>query len=85
VAGPVYDIRRILDDPHYEAREDIVEVEDAELGTVRMQNVIPKMSKTPGRVEFAGLRLGEHNHEIYSERLGLSGEEIDRLREEGVI
>jgi crotonobetainyl-CoA:carnitine CoA-transferase CaiB-like acyl-CoA transferase len=85
VAGPVYDIQRILQDPHYRARQDIVEIEDGELGTIRMQNVIPRMSRTPGRVRFAGGRLGEHNHEVYQERLGLSIEEIDRLREEGVI
>ncbi len=85
VAGPVYDIRRILQDPHYEAREDIIEVEDAELGAVRMQNVIPKMSRTPGRVKFAGGQLGEHNREVYRERLGLSVEEINRLKEAGII
>ena len=85
VAGPVYDIRRILQDPHYAAREEIVEVEDAELGTIRMQNVTPKMSKTPGRVRFAGGQLGEHNHKVYGQRLGLSAEEIARLKEQGVI
>ncbi len=85
VAGPVYDIRRIFQDPHYEAREDIVEVEDAELGSVRMQNVIPKLSRTPGKVKFAGGQLGEHNHEVYGQRLGLSAEEIGRLKEQGVI
>ena len=85
VAGPVYDIRRIFQDPHYEAREDIVEIEDQELGTVRMQNVVPKMSKTPGRVDFAGGRLGQHNDEVYRERLGLTTEELARLHEEGVI
>jgi crotonobetainyl-CoA:carnitine CoA-transferase CaiB-like acyl-CoA transferase len=85
VAGPVYDIRRIFQDPHYEAREDIVEIEDKELGTIRMQNVIPRMSKTPGRVSFAGGRLGEHNDEVYRERLGLTTEEMDRLQEQGVI
>jgi crotonobetainyl-CoA:carnitine CoA-transferase CaiB-like acyl-CoA transferase len=85
VAGPVYDIRRIFEDPHYAAREDIVEIEDPELGTVRMQNVTPKLSRTPGRVRFAGGKLGEHNQEVYGDRLGLSLEEIDRLHEEGVI
>jgi crotonobetainyl-CoA:carnitine CoA-transferase CaiB-like acyl-CoA transferase len=85
VAGPVYDIRRIFRDPHYEAREDIVEVEDGELGTVRMQNVVPKLSKTPGMVRFAGGQLGEHNHEVYGDRLGLSMEEIEHLQNEGVI
>jgi crotonobetainyl-CoA:carnitine CoA-transferase CaiB-like acyl-CoA transferase len=85
VAGPIYDIQRIFEDPHYQAREDIVEIEDAELGTIRMQNVIPRMSRTPGEVRFAGLRLGEHNHEVYVEQLGLSKEEIGRLQAEGVI
>ncbi len=85
VAGPVYDIRRIFQDPHYEAREDIIDVEDPELGTIRMQNVFPKMSKTPGKVMFAGLTLGEHNQEVYAERLGLSREEIERLEAEGII
>lgn len=85
VAGPVYDIRRIFQDPHYEARESITKIEDPELGAIRMQNVIPKMSKTPGQVAFAGLGLGEHNHEIYAERLGLSMDDIEKLREAGVI
>jgi crotonobetainyl-CoA:carnitine CoA-transferase CaiB-like acyl-CoA transferase len=85
VAGPVYDIRRIFRDPHFEAREDIVEIEDEELGTVRMQNVIPKMSKTPGTIKFAGGQLGQHNHEVYRDRLGLTAEEMDRLRESGII
>jgi len=85
VAGPVYDIRRIFRDPQYEARQSICEVEDPELGTIRMQNVFPKMSKTPGEIAFSGLALGEHNQEIYGERLGLSSEEQERLREAGVI
>ncbi|MGD2148688.1 MAG: CoA transferase [Anaerolineae bacterium] len=85
VAGPVYSIRRILEDPHYQAREDIVEIDDPDLGPVRMQNVIPKMSKTPGQVRFAGMRLGAHNHEVYTQRLGLSEEEIERLQADGVI
>jgi crotonobetainyl-CoA:carnitine CoA-transferase CaiB-like acyl-CoA transferase len=85
VAGPVYDIRRIFKDPHFEARSDIVEIEDPELGTIRMQSVIPKMSKTPGRVKFAGGQLGQHNHEVYRDCLGLTTEEIDRLREKGII
>lgn len=85
VAGPVYDIRRILQDPHYDARGSITKVEDPEFGEIRMQNVVPKMSKTPGNVSFPGLGLGEHNREVYEERLGLSREETEWLRENGVI
>ena len=85
VAGPVYDIRRIMQDPHYAARESIIEVEDDELGKVRMQGVTPRLSRTPGEVSFAGLGLGEHNDQIYLERLGLTPDELQHLESEGVI
>ena len=85
VAGPVYDIRRIVQDPHYQARDSITTVDDPDLGPIRMQNVIPKLVKTPGKVKHAGLGLGRHNREIYGDRLGLSLEEMARLREAGVI
>ncbi len=85
VAGPVYDIRRIFRDPHYAARQSITQVEDPQLGPIRMQNVMPKLAKTPGSVEHAGLGLGEDNLEIYGERLGLTMEQIEELRATGVI
>jgi crotonobetainyl-CoA:carnitine CoA-transferase CaiB-like acyl-CoA transferase len=85
VAGPVYDIRRIFADPHYAAREDIVEVPDPDFGTVRMQGVVPKFSRTPGRVVHAGLARGSHNDEIYHGALGLSADELEQLKQQGVI
>jgi succinyl-CoA--D-citramalate CoA-transferase len=85
VAGPIYNIQRIFQDSHFHARQNIIEVDDPELGTIRMQNVTPRMSKTPGEIKFAGLGLGEHNEEIYREQLGLSAQEIEQLRAEGVI
>jgi crotonobetainyl-CoA:carnitine CoA-transferase CaiB-like acyl-CoA transferase len=85
VAGPVYDIRRIASDPHYAAREDIVEVPDPDFGHVRMQGVVPKLSRTPGQVRHPGLDRGAHNAEIYGGLLGLSEEEVARLRREGVV
>jgi succinyl-CoA--D-citramalate CoA-transferase len=50
-----------------------------------MQNVIPTLSETPGRIDHTGPELGEHNREIYVEGLGLSEAELAALREEGVI
>jgi crotonobetainyl-CoA:carnitine CoA-transferase CaiB-like acyl-CoA transferase len=85
VAGPVYDIRRIFADPHYAARENIVEVPDPDFGQVRMQSVVPKLSRTPGRVRHPGLNRGAHNAAIYQGLLGLSDEELARLHREGVI
>jgi formyl-CoA transferase len=72
-------------DPHFRAREAIVEVPHREFGSLAMQNVAPKLSRTPGRVRTAGPDLGEHNHEVYSGLLGLSDAEIQQLRDSGVI
>jgi crotonobetainyl-CoA:carnitine CoA-transferase CaiB-like acyl-CoA transferase len=83
--GPIYSIAGIFADEHYRAREDIVAVEDPKLGMVRMSNVVPRLSLTPGRVDFPGRELGQDNDEVYGRILGLSEAEIVRLREEGVI
>jgi len=85
VAGPVYDVPRILEDPHYAARDDIIAVPDADAGELRMVGVVPKFSETPGAVRTAGPALGEHNREIYGGWLGLSDDEIARLHHEEVI
>lgn len=85
VAGPIYDIRRIFADPHYQARGSIVPVGDPELGVIRMQAAIPIFSRTPGGVQYAGLQKGEHNAVIYKEELGLSEAQVKALQESGVI
>jgi crotonobetainyl-CoA:carnitine CoA-transferase CaiB-like acyl-CoA transferase len=78
--GPVYDIVDALDDEHYRARETIVELEDG----VVLQNVVPKLSRTPAAIRLPAPGLGEHNAEIYGE-LGLSPEELEELAREGVV
>ena len=71
-AAPVNDVAMVIDDPQVVARENVATVQDDELGgPVRMQNVVGKLSRTPGRIERAGPRLGEHNREILIDRLGL--------------
>ena len=85
VVGPVYNTRQIVEDPHYRGREDILKVDDPELGQTRMLGVVPKLSETPGRVEHAGPTLGEHNSMIYGSWLGMSPEDIEALRARGVI
>lgn len=85
VAGPVYDARRILADPHYQARGDVIYLDDPDLGTLPMPAVIPRLSRTPGRVDYAGPRLGEHNDAVYRDLLGLSDEVRAHLSREGVI
>ena len=82
--APVNDIAQILSDPHYQARKDVIEVPDSELGLVKMQNAFPFLSRTPGKVRFAGPKKGEHNREILADELALSPELLERLRAEGV-
>jgi succinyl-CoA---D-citramalate CoA-transferase len=85
IAGPVYDIQRIMKDPHYAAREDIVTVADPELGDIKMQAVLPKFSRTPGAIRWPGGQMGQHNEEVFCERLGFSRDDLARLRADGVI
>jgi crotonobetainyl-CoA:carnitine CoA-transferase CaiB-like acyl-CoA transferase len=85
VVGPVFDARRILSDPHYRERGDVVTIPDAEVGPLPMPGVIPHLSRTPGRIEHAGPRLGEHNDAVYGGLLGLSGDARADLSREGVI
>jgi len=62
--GPVYDIAQIFEDPQYQARESVTTVQDEDLGPVRMQNVFPRLSRTPGRIRHAGPRLGQHTDTV---------------------
>jgi len=80
----IHDIADVFADPHLAAREALVTVQDRELGAVRMQNVVPRFSDTPGRVRAAGPTLGEHNEEVYR-GLGLEEADLARLRAGGVI
>jgi crotonobetainyl-CoA:carnitine CoA-transferase CaiB-like acyl-CoA transferase len=83
--GLVHDIAQIFEHPQFQARENVVAVSDEELGVLRMQNVVPRLSRTPGRIEHAGPRLGEHNVDVYGGLLGLGEDELVSLRSDGVI
>lgn len=83
--GPAYSIDQIFEDPQYQAREDIVAVEDEDLGTIRMTNAFPFMSKTPARIKHPGPRKGQHTEDILCGELGLSPEDLVKLRDEGAI
>ncbi len=65
--GPIYDASQILEDPQYLARESVTSVPDPELGAIKMQNVFPRMSRTPGRIRYPGARLGQHQAEVIGE------------------
>jgi len=83
--GRIYRAPDMLADPQFAAREAIVEVDHPVFGKVKMQNVFPKLSDTPGAVRWPGPALGEHTNALLGERLGLSEAEIAALRAEGVV
>ncbi|MEU5882481.1 CoA transferase [Spirillospora sp. NPDC047279] len=82
--APVYDVRDVFDDPQYRALDTVTEVDDPDLGPLRMQNVLFRMSETPGEIRSTGAARGAHNAEVYG-RLGLPPGDLDRLHEKGVI
>ena len=84
-AGKLFTAEDMLTDEQYAARENIVEVEDPDIGPFPMQNVVPRLSETPGEVRWTGPKLGQHNDEVYKEILGESEEDLDGLRERGIV
>ncbi|MDR5695334.1 MAG: CoA transferase [Armatimonadota bacterium] len=84
-AGKIYTAKEMLEDPHFQAREDIVWKDAPGIGRLPMQNVFPKLSNTPGEIRWTGPELGQHNYEIYCGLLGLSEAEVADLRERGII
>jgi formyl-CoA transferase len=83
--APIMDIADIVNDPHMIARDAIPTVQDPELGPLRMQGVLPRLSRTTGTIRSTGPRLGEHNAEIYQGLLGLSEAELAELVREGIV
>jgi crotonobetainyl-CoA:carnitine CoA-transferase CaiB-like acyl-CoA transferase len=83
--GPVYSVDEIFADPQYEARGNILRMHDPRMGELAVPNLVPRLTETPGKVNWLGMELGAHNTEIYQERLGLTSDDLARLRSEGVI
>ncbi len=84
-AGPIYSIADIVNDPHYRARDMILEVLDPVWGNIKHPGIVPKFSETPGDIQWAGPGLGEHNDEVYRGLLGMSDSELDYLKNKGIV
>lgn len=83
-AGPIYDVKDMLADEHFQARGLFEEVEVGGK-PLKIPAIVPKLSATPGRTDWPGPEIGAHNQEVLEEILGLSKAEVDRLEEEGVL
>jgi len=84
-AGLIYRAPEMLDDPHFQARQAIVSTEHPDFGQLKMQNVAPKLSETPGGIRSPAPSLGEHNREVYLDLLGMARERYDALVAQKVI
>ena len=84
-AGRIYRAPDMLADEHFIARESIVDVAHPKYDSLKMQNVFPRLSLTPGKIKWAGPVLGQHNEEIYQKLLHYSAAELERLKRDGII
>ena len=83
--GPVSSIAEIFEDEHYKARDNIAYIKDDRIGELAVANVCPRMSDTPGGIDWLGPEVGAHTDEILSDRLGLTADAIAALREKGIV
>jgi len=82
--GRVYEPGDMVTDPHFQARQSLVEIEDADHGVLVMPGVVPKLSATPGSVRWVGPRLGQHTDEVLL-AAGVGADELADLRRSGAI
>jgi crotonobetainyl-CoA:carnitine CoA-transferase CaiB-like acyl-CoA transferase len=83
-AGRIYSVADIVADPHYQARGMILSSELPGGIKVKMPGIVPKLSDTPGRVNWPGPALGAHTLDVLAE-LGFDAADIARLKAEGVV
>jgi crotonobetainyl-CoA:carnitine CoA-transferase CaiB-like acyl-CoA transferase len=85
VAAPIYDIKDIFEDPHYLAREDVLGLDDPDLGRIRMLGVMPKFPAMPGKIRWTGKAMGACNQEVYRDLLGMTPADLEALKAQGII
>lgn len=83
-AGRIYSVADIVSDPHYQARDMLLNAQLPGGVSVKMPGIVPKLSETPGGVNWQGPTLGQHTDDILGS-LGLTGADIQRLRTAGVV
>lgn len=85
-AGPISNMKDIGANPHYRERKTLIEIEDPATGMMlKMPDIAYRMLGTPAKIRFAGLPVGSANEVIYQDLLGLSAQEVQRLKKEGAI
>ena len=85
VASPIFTVEHMLADQTFSENGNVTELDDPDLGRVRMQDVVPRLRNYPGRVWRTAPALGEDNDAVYGRELGFSAADIATLREAGTI
>lgn len=83
--APVNKVSDVLKDPHFIARNIFEEVEYEQVGRFKVVGVVPKLSRTPGKIWRNPPKMGEHNSEIFGKLLGISPDDIKKLEKSEVI
>ncbi|MFJ3482604.1 CaiB/BaiF CoA transferase family protein [Pseudomonas sp. NPDC090202] len=83
-AGRIYNVADIVADPHYQARDMILDAELPGGASVKMPGIVPKLSDTPGSVQWQGPALGQHTDSVLAD-LGMTAADIDQLKTSGVV
>lgn len=81
--APIYDVSQLMDDPHAIARDMFTTVQDPDLGPVKMQNVLFRMSTTPGSIRSTGRALGADTDEVLGALVDT--DRLQALKERGVV
>jgi len=84
-AGKIYNVEDMFHDAHFKARKMIETVKINKKDDLKVPGIIPKFSKTPGKIKWAGLSLGANNKEIYQDMLGYSESDVEELSQKGII
>lgn len=83
--GLIYKAEDMMEDAHFKARDALVEVDHPDFGAIKMQNVAPRLSDTPGAVRHVGPQLGEDNAYVFGDLLKLSDGDQAELKDKGII
>ncbi|MAN46488.1 MAG: CoA transferase [Alphaproteobacteria bacterium] len=84
--GKVFRASDMLEDPHYKARQSLVEVPSERWPGILQQNIVPRLTGTPGKIRWAGPdRLGQHTADVLTDLLELTPEQVEKLKQSGIV
>jgi len=84
-AARIYTVADIFDDPHYQARQMLVDVDDPNLGPITMTGIVPKLSDTPGAIRWSGRDIGADTRDVLQTELHMEDSAINGLARDGVL